>query len=239
MAVFLTGLVGGLMGSAHCVGMCGGFAAALGASELPLRQVIGRHAIYNVGRAFTYVTLGALAGSAGIYLSQHLGSLLGVQRVCSFIAGVAMLLVGLSALGWLRFKWAATVGVGNLLAPMFRQCLNARSAPGFFAAGMANGFLPCGLVFAFLALAVSQEDVVRGMVLMAGFGLGTIPAMLAIGCGARLVGHAMRNKVLRLAACFVVVIGVTTIYRATAAPGESCHGAQQAGEPACSEHDHK
>ena len=96
----------------------------------------------------------------------------------------------------------------------FLQLLSTRGGIGYFVAGVANGFLPCGLVYAFLAMAVATQDVGRGAVVMIAFGLGTVPAMMAIGCGATLLSHTARLRVYRLAAVFVVIAGAATIYRA-------------------------
>lgn len=87
---------------------------------------------------------------------------------------------------------------------------------------MLNGFLPCGLVYAFLALAVNTDRMMGGMLMMIGFGFGTMPAMIGIGCGARLLSHAARHAVIRIAACFVIVLGVTTIARGLPSSTHDC-----------------
>jgi len=107
---------------------------------------------------------------------------------------------------------------------LFRQFLMGRGRWPVFVAGLATGFLPCGLVYAFLAAAVATGNVLKGMLVMACFGLGTVPAMAAIGCGSRVLSLRLRQHVFRLAACFVVLLGGATIYRAVATMGgRSCH----------------
>jgi len=203
------------LSSAHCIGMCGGFAAAIGATQQRVAPLLIRQLVYSVGRCLTYAFLGACAGFAGLYFSRFDNALVTAQQVFSILAGVVMVVVGGSVLGLFRWRRKQGPGViGQLFAPMFRQLLNARGGLGYFVAGLANGFLPCGLVYAFLAIAVTTQHVGQGAVIMLAFGLGTVPAMLAIGCGANLLSHTARLRVYRLAACFVLIAGAATIYRA-------------------------
>lgn len=214
---------GSLLGSAHCVGMCGGLAAAIGTTQRSFWPTFARQLVYTAGRIFTYSFLGAVAGFAGLSLSQFETRLLGAQQVFSFAAGLIMLLVGLSVLGWLPFKSKGPVGTaGKLCAPIFNHFLNGRGWFGYFAAGLATGFLPCGLVYAFLAMAVASANVGQGMLLMACFGAGTAPAMLLVGCGSSLLSHQLRTRVFRVAACFMIVMGGVMIYRAIPKKNGTC-----------------
>ncbi len=225
----------GLLGSAHCVGMCGGFAAALGARNQPLTLTVGRQIVYSLGRIFTYAFLGVVGGFAGLYLSRFNWALVGAQQLFSILAGAIMLLIGVSALGLVRFRRFEGSALWSLVTPLFGHFLSARSWPGFFLAGLANGFLPCGLVYAFLALAVAGGDVVNGLLLMCAFGAGTVPAMVGVGCGAAFLGNVWRGRIYRAAACFVIVAGLVTIWRATAIrPGDCCVEPDAAGQSAAS-----
>ncbi len=216
VAVFILGL----LSSAHCVGMCGGFAAAISATGQPIWPMLARQLIYSAGRLSTYAFLGAVGGAAGLYVAQFNTSLVNVQRTFSILAGVMMILIGASVLGLLRLSFLSKLGLETLFAPMFRQFLNARSVGGFFLAGLANGFLPCGLVYAFLAKAVAGASVGYGAAIMLAFGLGTVPAMVAIGCGSALLSRTVRHRVYQFAACMVIVVGVVTISRAIPHSGE-------------------
>ena len=214
MTPYLAVFGGALLGSAHCIGMCGGFAAAIGASKPNLRAVLPRQLIYTVGRIFTYAFLGALAGFAGMRLNQYETSLLNAQRIFSMIAGIVMLGVGVSALGILRKKRNGPSRVGKLFAPIFTHFLNGSATGAYFAAGVATGFLPCGLVYAFLALAIAAANVGEGMLIMTCFGLGTAPTMIAIGCGSTLLSVGQRTRVFRVAGALMLIMGAVTIYRA-------------------------
>jgi sulfite exporter TauE/SafE len=220
---FGAALAGGLLGSAHCIGMCGPIAAALGTIDVPLRPLVVRHLAYNLGRVFTYAFMGAMAGAAGLWLSQYRLPMIAAQQLFAVVAGVIMLAVGLSVLGLIRLP--RTWAVPEIFAPLYRGLLNARSVGGFFLAGLANGFLPCGLVYSFVALAAAGGSVAAGWLLMAAFGLGTLPAMLAVGCGSRLLTHAARLRVYRVAAVLIVLLGGVTVARAFTAPAGACHGA--------------
>jgi len=229
MANLLVIFVAGLLSSAHCIGMCGGIAAALGATPRSWSASIARQLVYGLGRVTTYAFLGAVGGFAGLYLSQFDGGLLTAQQVFSILAGVLMVVIGASVLGLLRpLRWRV-LDVGVLLGPAFAQLLNARRTGGYFLVGLANGFLPCGLVYAFLARAVSTGRMAEGAMTMLAFGLGTLPAMTAVGCGSTLIGHAARRRVFQLAACLVIVAGAVTIVRGLPGSAPSCcepgHGA--------------
>lgn len=213
----------GLLSSAHCVGMCGGFAATIGATAKNFRANFLRQLIYSVGRVFTYVFLGACGGYVGLRLSGYQNELLTIQQIFSVVAGVVMILVGASVLGLIRLRWLSMSGPCGVFIPMFKHYLESKNVIGFFLAGIANGFLPCGLVIAFLAKAVSTGEVMRGMAIMAAFGLGTMPAMIAIGCGSALISHKIRIKVFRVAACLIIITGVVTISRGMPGKAESCH----------------
>jgi len=237
------------LGSAHCIGMCGGLAGALGATSTPFWKTFSRQLIFTSGRIFTYSFLGALGGFAGLSLSRYQSSLLGVQQVFSCLAGLIMLYVGLSTLGlWPRRKQGEQarfslmqVLTTKFLTPLFNHFLNARGWFGFFSAGLATGFLPCGLVYAFLAMAASKGNPLHGMILMACFGLGTAPAMLLIGCGSHVLSHAMRVRVHRVAACFMLVMGGMTIFRALPAMHamHAGHHTAAAAMPGATPHDAK
>jgi len=217
---------GALLGSTHCIGMCGGFAAAIGTTRRSLRPAIVRQLIYTCGRIFTYAFLGAIAGFAGQWLGQFETPLLGAQRAFSIIAGVVLLVVGVAALGVFPKRVGRNSIVGRLFAPIYAHLLNAEGNTAYFAAGIATGFLPCGLVYAFLALAVASADVTYGMLTMICFGLGTAPAMIAIGCGSSFLTRTARARVFRVAGALMIVMGAVTIYRAIPHESACCEPAR-------------
>jgi sulfite exporter TauE/SafE len=218
-------IAGGLLGSSHCVGMCGGFALAIGAGASTWRANLARQIVYSLGRVFTYCCAGGAVGYGGWRLARDLPPVVHVQAWLCLAAGALLVLQGLSA-----------AGLFGRLAPVRRRplCL----APGFFArflaapggfniflAGMFNGMLPCGLVYAYLGLAASAGNMFAGLVDMALFGLGTLPIMLLTGCGASVLSLAGRRRLLSAAAWCVVLMGLLSIGRGCAfiaSPAESC-----------------
>ena len=211
----------GLLGSGHCIGMCGGFAMTIGAAPSKFGPALVHQLVYGAGRLFTYAFLGALAGLVGSKLARTNLPLVQAQQVLAVVAGTMMVYIGLSSLGVFRFKWL-TLGDGGLMSSMLRQFINARGLGPFLLAGVFTGFLPCGLVYAALAKAMTTSDPARGWLAMLCFGVGTMPAMVAIGCGATLMGRAMRVRILKLAACFVILLGGVTIYRGLPLENSCC-----------------
>jgi len=183
-----------------------------------IAPALAHQLLYSAGRLVTYGFLGALAG----ILSQRLSALdlplVGGQQVLAIVAGVLMLLIGLSTLGVLRIRWLDRVfggapAGGGACGGMLRQFLSARGVGPFLLAGVFTGFLPCGLVYAALAKAAEAANPLGGWTGMIVFGLGTTPAMVAIGCSSTLVSVRLRTRVLQLAACFVILLGGVTVYR--------------------------
>jgi sulfite exporter TauE/SafE len=205
-------LVGGLLGSAHCVGMCGGFALALGSGGHGFVLTLGRQIIYGLGRVFTYGVGGAVAGYGGARLSDSLTTLLNVQGMLSILAGLLLIVQGLSAAGVLRLPQFTRNG--PCLGPgFFASLLRETRLRSVFLGGVINGLLPCGLVYAYLALAASSGDVGRGGLTMILFGLGTLPVLALVGSGGRMLSLTARRHVLTIAAWCVVLTGVISIGR--------------------------
>ncbi len=241
--------LGGLLGSAHCVGMCGGFALLIGSGARSTAANVARQLVYSLGRIFTYSAIGAAVGYAGLRLADDAPEVVHAQSLLAIAAGGLLIVQGLIAAGVLsRARLVAVVNFlrparqTNALAVMSHHaaggCLAGGSlaaflrAPGWgsvFLAGMLTGFLPCGLVYAYLALAASAADFVGGLTTMAAFGLGTVPLMVATGSGASLVSLATRQRLLGLAAWCVVLTGMLSMARgvsfldlAGSAGGGSC-----------------
>ncbi len=220
----------GLLGSAHCLGMCGPFALALGAATSSPRANLWRQSWYSLGRIFTYAVLGAAAAFLGDWLSGKLPGWTNVPAVLALIAGGFLIVQGLLATGVLQKRGvqgaAACPG-----AAAFKALLGGRSTSDVFLAGLFTGLLPCGLLYGMLALAGSTGDVPRGLATMVVFGLGTVPAMVAAGLGGSLVGVAARKRIHAVAAWCLVLTGVVSIARGASAVSFTAEPA--AGCPFC------
>lgn len=208
--------VGGLLGSSHCVGMCGAFAITIGAASPNWRDNLTRQLIYSFGRIFTYSSVGAMAGYGGWRLARSLPPLVHVQSWLAVIAGALLIAQGLIGTGVWRSLIPTTAMRPCLSAGLFAPFLTARRSISVFIAGVLNGLLPCGLVYAFLALAASTENMLSGFLQMLVFGLGTLPIMVVTGCGGTLLSLALRRRLLHLAAWCVIVTGGLSIARGVA-----------------------
>lgn len=210
-------LLAGLLGSSHCIGMCGGFAMIVGLSTPTRQRVLLRQLVYSAGRIFTYAFLGGIAGFAGhriVGRTESWGAI-NVAAVFSVLCGLFLIVQGLAAAGLrLRRRHGHTETSGPCLSGMLLgSFLRGSSLHRSFVGGVLTGLLPCGLVYGFLALAAAKADPFRGMAVMSAFGLGTVPLMVLAGLGTKLLGLVARQRLLRVAAGCVVLTGVLTVIR--------------------------
>jgi sulfite exporter TauE/SafE len=220
----------GLAGSWHCVGMCGGFACALGYDAQGRPATLTRQLVYNFGRVTTYCFIGGLVGFLAAELcTSGTGAPLpaNVQRVLAILSGLLMVFIGLQFLGWFqRWHSPALVGLGGqFLTKALRDLLRAPGPAAPLAFGVVNGFLPCPLVYAFAAQAAATGGPLPGLVVMLAFGLGTFPAMLLMGGLGRWLGRGerglggegtaarWRRRGIDFAGAFIVVLGAITFAR--------------------------
>ena len=185
---------------------------------------------YQIGRVTTYTTLGLILGLIGSLLhnSTWLG---GVQNIISIVAGIIIILLALYIGGWLpdpfsRFSRRITTITG------FSRFINAatttnNTAP-WYSAGLINGLLPCGLVYAAISLSLTATTVGQGVAGMLLFGLGTLPAMLAVPALMRAVTPATRGHILKAGAVLLIIVGAITVARGTAL-GQQMHGEHNGG----------
>lgn len=211
--------VSGVLGSAHCIGMCGAISATMNLGTNSVAAALRRQLVWSIGRVFTYSFLGMLAGFAGARLtaSQFMSSqlsMLNVQATLAVVAGVLLIIQGLFSAGIFRRKGKRAGGC--LTASVFAKFLNCGSSLMVFVAGIATGFLPCGLVYSFLALAGATASLWKAPLLMAAFGLGTVPVMLLTGAGLSVASLRIRERLMKVAALCVVVTGVMTTGRGIA-----------------------
>jgi sulfite exporter TauE/SafE len=252
MSHYLILFLAGLAGSMHCVGMCGGFACALGGDSRGRAATLWRHLIYNLGRVSSYCFLGACVGYLGLLLVGQGGetswaSL--VQRGLAVLSGLLMLYIGLQFLGLLGRAGPSLPGIGWLADGL--RGLTKSPAPGApLALGALNGLLPCPLVYAFVAHAAGSGGPLPGLLIMAAFGLGTFPAMLVMGGvgfwartrgvrshrgparvawltqvgGSPMFDTGLRQQAVRIAGAFIVLLGLITFARGVLPMSAHLHG---------------
>jgi sulfite exporter TauE/SafE len=220
LAAFLTGLLGGT----HCVGMCGGIVAAMsfqggvahGEVGKSGRQPFRFHIGYSVGRIASYATLGALAGLLGsaAFLSD---SLYPLQRGLYVLAQVILILLGLYLAGLnqsIRVLERAGGAVWKRVQPLLAKVMPVRNLGQALAAGALWGWLPCGLVYSVLVMALSAGSAIHGAALLLAFGLGTLPNLLLMGWAAEsLRNFARKTWVKQGAGLLVATMGVWGLFQ--------------------------
>jgi len=199
----------------HCVGMCGGIVIAYSSAKVDNKWGNGRktlaHFLYSLGRTSTYTLLGAIFGYLGgvsTFTNQANGILL-------IVAGVAMILSGLSLVGVVKFlnSYDSPLTRSRWFGENFRSLLNNDSLYSLYVLGMLNGLLPCGFVYFFAITAASTASALWGAVVMMVFGLSTTPALFGLGFFVGLFQRGgLRSVMIRLAALAVIVYGGYTLY---------------------------
>jgi sulfite exporter TauE/SafE len=147
-----------------------------------------------------------------------------IQGGLSLLVGLLMVPLGLGLLGWLPIsRWVESGFWQRVVAERIRGLLSARTAPRRYAFGLANGFLPCGPVFATAMTAAATGSIGKGALAMFAFGLGTVPVLVALGFGAGQLPLAWRSFFNRLGAVLILAIAVQLFLRGLAAWGLVSH----------------
>ena len=200
----------GLLGSLHCAAMCGPLQLALPlpTNTSPTRYIVGRF-IYQLGRIATYCLLGVLAGFIGKSMV-----LTGLQRWLSIALGV-----GILAGFFLSKKIAVSAPVTRLVMQLkiaMSAQLRQRTLRSLTLLGMLNGLLPCGLVYAALAFAVTGGTILSAILFMAVFGAGTLPMLLAIGFLGKTLSPGLRTNLRRAIPVGLCLVAALLILRGLA-----------------------
>lgn len=197
----LAGLLAmGLTSGAHCIGMCGGIAAALGFAVDPERTQMSQRLpvllSYNLGRVVSYTAAGAIVG----FIGQLGNSYMDLMPVLRTVAAVLLVMMACYLAGW----WQGLTKLEKLgsifwrkLQPIGRKLMPVRNARGALLLGAVWGWLPCGLVYSALAMAATAATPAGSALGMLIFGLCTIPAMLAGGIFSDQLRELLQNRTLR------------------------------------------
>lgn len=210
--VLASAFLAGLAGGAHCAAMCGGLAGiACGqrAGEIDRAAWWGRALAYNAGRIASYVAAGVLAGGLGAAGVSLRGEPL-TQQALLAVMSLALILFAVYLTGFAPFVRPVEAAGGALwrhIQPHSRRFLPADSAGRAFGLGLLWGWLPCGMVYAALIAALATADPLYGGLVMAAFGAGTAPNLLAISAWFGYVVKVARARAARLL-CAAVIAGV-------------------------------
>jgi sulfite exporter TauE/SafE len=217
----LTAFLVGLLGGVHCVAMCGGIVTTLTLGLAPERRrgvaaQLPFQLAYNLGRIVGYSIVGALMGGLGALLMQSL-ALQWAQRGLYALAAAFMIALGLYLGGWWRglaYVERAGAVLWRRLEPLGRRLLPIRSWRQAFAVGLVWAWLPCGLVYSVLILALSAGGPLQGALLMLAFGLGTLPNLLGIGLLAGAAArYAEQDWLRRVAGVLVIGFGLYALWQ--------------------------
>lgn len=206
----------GLFSAPHCIGMCGGIVSTVSLqSGMPASRSI---LLYNGGRILSYSVMGAMMGWVGSFV-EVAGKLAGVRGLASIIGGLFVLL-------WLWRRFQLPL-MGKLSGILHRKLASgakkeaaARSnAIHVLATGIAFGFLPCGLTYAMGMNAAASGSAPEGAIIMALFGLATLPALAAAASIAAFANRRWRLFMRRAGVVTAILVGVLSILRGLAANG--------------------
>lgn len=217
--LFIAVLIASVLGSMHCVGMCGPLALwASGAGDARRGEVWARLGAYHVGRLATYTTAGVLAGSVGAVVSVG-GNMVGIQSLAARLVGGAMIALGLIRLAewlapqWMRppkregkspgklTKWIASARPGIAQLPILSRGV---------AAGALTTLLPCGWLYLFVLVAGGTGHPVPAVAVMWAFWLGTLPALTALVAGAWRLAPRLQGWLPVVAAALLLATGFYT-----------------------------
>lgn len=207
-----TAFVTGLLGSAHCFGMCAGISGlfAININVASMKTQVPKAIAYNVGRVLSYAVLGVAVAMIGKTMVSGIPDIAAPVR---FASGVLIILVGLQlAFGWRLLSPLENAGakLWNRIAPAAKGLVPVETTTQALGLGLIWGWLPCGLVYSVLLLAATTTDPFGGGFVMIAFGLGTMPAMIATGLSASKLAQFLSGKRLS-AGLLIIVIGLATI----------------------------
>ncbi len=202
----------GIIGSFHCIGMCGPLALALPLGDDSLHSKFIGALLYNTGRIVTYSLFGLVSGLLGKSFA-----LLGFQQWLSILLGTAILLLLIIPKffpGSLR-QFNTSNNFFQKIRFAFGQLFFKKNQSTLFAIGLLNGLLPCGLVYLAIAGATATGDIKNSILFMAAFGAGTLPVMWSIAFWGNFIGISIRQKIrsaypylMMLMACLLIVRGM-------------------------------
>lgn len=201
----------GLLGSVHCIGMCGPLVMALPISHMKPVQKVLATILYHVGKITTYGLLGLVVGFFGKQIPFY-----NVQQHLSILIGFLMLVYVLwvfylhpkRKLGFFKIDWLQKP-ILTALSKLFKQ----NDAGSFLWIGLLNGLLPCGMIYLALGSAWANQSATQSGLFMVFFGLGTLPALLMVAFGGQLMGFAFRQKIQKALPYMLFSMGVLLILR--------------------------
>ena len=229
-ALFLAAFSMGLFGSPHCLGMCGGIVTAFGLSmqHVSDSKKNGLILTYHLGRLISYSLLGLIASVVGVAIFQSIMS----NSAPRIVLGAVLVLIGLAMLGLPLFNQLEKFGMRfwQSLAPIRKKVFPIDSFGKALFAGLLWGFLPCGLVYGALMMAIAGNDIATGAALMFVFGLGTMPMLIATQKTVGMLQSSIKNFRLRqINAVIMMLSGLAVIFIPMMMHHNHSHGSHNQG----------
>jgi sulfite exporter TauE/SafE len=200
----------GLIGSLHCIGMCGPLALSLPIQHQRLAPKLVGALLYNLGRATTYTSAGLLFGFIGQTVSFA-----GAQNKISIVLGLLILIYVIIPKDYSGNTWVAKRLNGFFLNIRTRlgQLFSNDSKGSLYVIGLLNGLLPCGMVYLALASSIATGNALHGALFMLLFGMGTIPAMFGISVFGNFMHQRLRIRLRKAVPAFLVIMAMLLIVR--------------------------
>jgi len=206
---FVPAFLLGLLGSVHCVGMCGPIAMALPVHQFDTQGKLLRYALYHIGKILSYTLLGAIVGSVGAGFL-----LMGVQQWLSISIGVLMILFVLFSGNYFSsFSIGIFAKLNGWIKAQFSGFIQQKTLSSFWFIGLLNGLLPCGLVYAGLAGALATFSVAGAAGFMFFFGLGTVPLLLMFTMYANATGFKTMRAFQKAVPVVLIAMGILLVLR--------------------------
>lgn len=208
--IFWTAFLLGLLGSFHCIGMCGPIAMALPSRGMYRWPLIRSRLLYNTGRIITYALLGGIIALLGKGIS-----FVTTQQYLSIGIGVIMILfIVIPAVPVLNLSFFnPALKLNTWIKKQFRGLFQKRASGTSFLIGLLNGILPCGLVYVALGGAAAAGGLINGIGYMILFGAGTMPMMLIASFVGKFINNNLRARINKLVPAFVIVLACLFIIR--------------------------
>jgi len=205
----------GLLGTGHCIGMCGGLVSALSLSEVGRKGGWLFHLLYNTGRIATYTFIGAVVGWLGSALA-YTDKFKAVTRSLLVGSDLFIILVGLGTAGlftWLNAAKLDFPGPTQLMTAATGRLQKMPPALAALPLGLLFGFIPCGYLYAVAITAAQSASVATGALMLLAFGLGTAPSLFLFGSAAHWLSGRARSWMLRIAGLVVAGMGVINLLK--------------------------
>lgn len=217
LPLLATVFVFSLLGSTHCVGMCGPF-LFLATGGQPKWEALRLSTFYNIGRLVVYVVLGATAGAVGLLFDTG-GHAAGIQKAATMFAGVSMILVGLIVLvrhfGVRIPEFSFGRIVHNKLLAIFKSTASLPASQRALTVGLLTSLMPCGWLYAFAIAASGTGHPLWGALTMSVFWAGTVPVMTGLSLSFSLLNGKLRAHIPLIMSLSIIAVGFFTVFART------------------------